>query len=43
VELDAFTWSWQVTQLGVGLLCLVLSIIVAVLIHSRTATSRRTT
>ncbi|MFI9630585.1 MFS transporter [Streptomyces sp. NPDC052042] len=42
-ELDAFTWSWQVTQVGVGLLCLVLSIIVAVLIHSRTATSRRTT
>ncbi|GAA4607481.1 MFS transporter [Actinoallomurus liliacearum] len=43
VELDAFTWSWQVTQLGVGLLCLVLSIIVAVLIHSRTAASRHTT
>ncbi|MEU5726102.1 MFS transporter [Micromonospora sp. NPDC047738] len=43
VELDAFTWSWQMTQLGVGLLCLVLSIIVAVLIHSRSATSRRTT
>ncbi|RSN45415.1 MFS transporter [Actinomadura sp. WAC 06369] len=42
-ELDAFTWSWQVTQLGVGLLCLVLSIVVAVLIHNRAAASRRTT
>jgi MFS family permease len=40
-ELDAFTWSWHLTQLGVGLLCLVLSIVVAVLIHSR-ATPRRT-
>ncbi len=43
VELDAFTWSWQLTQLGVGLLCLVLSIVVAVLIHRRAATSRRRT
>ncbi|SFB22499.1 Major Facilitator Superfamily protein [Amycolatopsis marina] len=43
VELDAFTWSWQLTQFGVGLLCLVLSVVVAVLIHSRAATSRRTT
>ncbi|MFJ8912128.1 MFS transporter [Amycolatopsis sp. NPDC102389] len=43
VELDAFTWSWQLTQLGVGLLCLVLSIVVTVLIHSRAATPRRTT
>ncbi|MEV3980382.1 MFS transporter [Nonomuraea sp. NPDC049758] len=41
VELDAFTWSWQLTQLGAGLLCLVLSVIVAVLIHSR-ARSRHT-
>ncbi|WP_067135032.1 MFS transporter [Microtetraspora malaysiensis] len=40
-ELDAFTWSWRLTQLGVGLLCLVSSSVVAVLIHSR-ATSRRT-
>ncbi|MGW4796755.1 MFS transporter [Nonomuraea sp. NPDC004297] len=39
-ELDAFTWSWHLTQLGVGLLCLVLSIVVAVLIHGR-VTSRR--
>lgn len=43
VELDAFTWSWQLTQLCVGLLCLVLSIAVAVLIHGRTAASRRAT
>ncbi|WP_053174749.1 MFS transporter [Nonomuraea sp. SBT364] len=31
-ELDAFTWSWQMTQFGVALLCLVLSVIVGVLI-----------
>lgn len=44
VELDAFTWSWQVTQLGVGLLCLVLSIAVAALVYSRAeAPSRGTT
>ncbi|GAB2480802.1 MFS transporter [Streptosporangium sandarakinum] len=43
VELDAFTWSWQLTQLGVGLLCLVLSIIMTVLIYGRAAASRRTT
>ncbi|MEV5573018.1 MFS transporter [Spirillospora sp. NPDC052269] len=42
MELDAFTWSWQLTQLGVGLLCLVLSTVVAVLIHRPAATSRRT-
>ena len=42
-ELDAFTWSWQVTQVGVGLLCVILSIIVVVLIRSRAATSRGTT
>ncbi|MEV0613536.1 MFS transporter [Nonomuraea sp. NPDC050404] len=41
-ELAAFTWSWQLTQLGAGLLCLVLSIVVAALIHSR-ASSRHTT
>ncbi|MEV4571001.1 MFS transporter [Nonomuraea sp. NPDC049419] len=33
-ELDAFTWSWQLTQLGAGLLCLMLSIVVAALIYS---------
>ncbi|MEU4805182.1 MFS transporter [Actinosynnema sp. NPDC023587] len=43
VELDAFTWSWRLTQLGIGLLCLVLSIVVTVLVHRRAATSRRTT
>src|SRR5690606_22643717 len=32
-ELDAFTWSWQLTQLGVGLLCLVLSIVAVILIR----------
>ncbi|WP_083733821.1 hypothetical protein [Actinomadura sp. CNU-125] len=42
-ELNAFTWSWQMTQLGVGLLCLLLSIVVAVLIYGRTAALRRTT
>lgn len=35
VELAAFTWSWQMTQLGVGLLCLVLSVVVALLIFGR--------
>ncbi|NED94016.1 MFS transporter [Phytoactinopolyspora alkaliphila] len=34
-ELAAFTWSWHMTQLGVGGLCLVLSIIVARLIFTR--------
>jgi hypothetical protein len=34
-ELAAFTWSWQMTQLGTGSLCLALSIAVAVLIFSR--------
>ncbi|RMI46096.1 MFS transporter [Actinomadura harenae] len=42
VELDAFTWSWHVTQLGVGLLCLVLTVTVAALIGGRAATSRST-
>ncbi|MEV4102072.1 MFS transporter [Nonomuraea sp. NPDC049649] len=41
-ELDAFTWSWQLTQLGVGLLCLVLSIVAVILIRGRAATSRGT-
>lgn len=40
VELAAFTWSWQMTQLGVGLLCLVLSVVVAMLIFGRRSTSR---
>ncbi|MEV4222239.1 MFS transporter [Nonomuraea sp. NPDC049725] len=31
-QLDAFTWAWEVTQLGVALLCLVLSIVVGVLL-----------
>ncbi|HIW62939.1 MAG TPA: MFS transporter, partial [Candidatus Stackebrandtia excrementipullorum] len=35
VELDAFTWSWRMTQLGTGILCLVLSIVVAALIFTR--------
>ncbi|QFG27099.1 MFS transporter [Actinomadura sp. WMMB 499] len=43
VELDAFTWSWQLTQVGVGLLCLVLSIVVAALIRGRGAAARRAT
>lgn len=42
-ELDAFTWSWHLTQLGVGLLCLMLSIVVAALIHGRAPASRRAT
>ncbi|WP_220446628.1 MFS transporter [Nonomuraea deserti] len=41
-ELDAFTWSWHLTQLGVGLLCLVLSVVVVTLIRGRAATSRGT-
>lgn len=31
-EVDAFTWSWHMTQLIVGVLCLVLSVVVAFLI-----------
>ncbi|MGW7680120.1 MFS transporter [Kribbella sp. NPDC054772] len=31
-ELDAFTWSWQVTQIGISAVCLVLSVAVAALI-----------
>ncbi|MQY08093.1 Multidrug resistance protein Stp [Actinomadura sp. RB68] len=42
VELDAFTRSWRLTQLGVGSLCLVLSIIVAVLVYGRATASRPT-
>ncbi|GII84724.1 MFS transporter [Sphaerisporangium siamense] len=39
-DLDAFTWSWHLTQLGVALLCLMLSIAVAALIHRGAASSR---
>ncbi|MFE9206618.1 MFS transporter [Micromonospora sp. NPDC007230] len=38
-KIDAWTWSWQTTQLGVAALCLVLSIIVAVLIFTPARTS----
>ncbi|WP_027944192.1 MFS transporter [Amycolatopsis taiwanensis] len=40
-ELEAFTWSWQLTQLGISILCLVLSVFVAILIRQqrRPATS----
>ncbi|MFF4776302.1 MFS transporter [Microtetraspora fusca] len=41
-ELNAFTWSWHLTQLGVGLLCLVLSVVVVTLIRGRAETSRST-
>ena len=41
VELEAFTWSWQLTQLGVGLLCLALSVTVAALVYGRAAASHR--
>ncbi|MFC7585198.1 hypothetical protein ACFQYP_16795 [Nonomuraea antimicrobica] len=42
-ELDAFTWSWHLTQLGVGLLCLLLSVVVVtLLIRGRAATSQGT-
>ncbi|MEO3889516.1 MFS transporter [Nonomuraea sp. B5E05] len=33
-ELEAFTWSWHMTQLGIAALCLILSIGVAALIVS---------
>ncbi|MEU2613636.1 MFS transporter [Micromonospora sp. NPDC007271] len=36
-ELDAFTWSWHMTQLGVGILCLALSVAVAALIFGSKA------
>ncbi|MFI1092360.1 hypothetical protein [Streptomyces sp. NPDC020917] len=41
-ELDAFTWSWRITQLGVSILCAVLTLAVAMLIppSKRTATGR---
>ncbi|GAA0936014.1 MFS transporter [Nonomuraea longicatena] len=42
-ELAAFTGSWQLTQLGVGLLCLVLSVTVVALIRGRAASSRTAT
>ncbi|MET9499379.1 MFS transporter [Streptomyces sp. NPDC006552] len=41
VELDAFTWSWRLTQLGVGLVCLILSAATVVLIHGRGPLPRR--
>ncbi|MFJ8698264.1 hypothetical protein [Streptomyces ardesiacus] len=42
VELDAFTWSWRLTQLGVGLLCLALTVAVVLLIGGRGPVPRRT-
>ncbi|MGQ4490251.1 MFS transporter [Streptomyces sp. SAS_281] len=33
VELTALTWSWRMTQLGIGLLCLLLTVTVVVLIR----------
>ncbi|MEV4399971.1 MFS transporter [Nonomuraea sp. NPDC049607] len=42
-ELEAFTWSWHLTQLGIGLLCLVLSVIVIALIRDSAKTSGETT
>ncbi|KOX51784.1 hypothetical protein [Streptomyces sp. NRRL F-7442] len=43
VELDAFTWSWRLTRLGVGLLCLALTVAVVLLIGGRgPAPPRRT-
>ncbi|MEO3874718.1 MFS transporter [Nonomuraea sp. B12E4] len=41
-ELDAFTWSWQMTQLGVALLCLVLSVVAGALILRRATRPRHT-
>lgn len=38
-KIDAWTWSWRMTQLGVALVCLVLSGIVAVLILARARTT----
>ena len=35
-EVDAFTGTWHLTQIGVGVLCLILAVIVAVLLCSRT-------
>ncbi|WP_199826759.1 hypothetical protein [Streptomyces sp. NRRL F-4707] len=42
MELDAFTWSWRLTQLGVGLLCLALTVAVGLLIGGRGPVPRRT-
>ncbi|GIG68468.1 MFS transporter [Phytomonospora endophytica] len=42
-ELDAFTWSWRTTQFGVAGLCLLLSVVVAILIYGRGEPSTRTT
>ncbi|WP_218004546.1 MFS transporter [Microtetraspora niveoalba] len=41
-ELNAFTWSWHLTQLGVGLLCLALSVVAVTLIRGRAETPRST-
>ncbi|NGN94743.1 MFS transporter [Nocardioides sp. KC13] len=38
-ELQAFTWSWQLTQLGVSALCLILTAVVATLILRAPVTS----
>jgi MFS family permease len=40
-ELQAFTWSWQLTQVGVSALCLILSAVVAILILRGPVTAAR--
>jgi hypothetical protein len=35
LDAAAFTWAWHMTQLGIGILCLVLSIAVGVLLGGR--------
>jgi MFS family permease len=37
VETAAFTWAWHMTQLGIGILCLVLSVAVAALVTGRSS------
>ncbi|MFG3257317.1 MFS transporter [Streptomyces sp. NPDC048172] len=39
VGVEAFTWAWRLTQLGVGAVCLVLSVAVAALILGRRSRS----
>lgn len=40
IEIDAFTGSWHITQFGVGTVCLILTITVAVLLFTRTGHAR---
>ncbi|WP_229123187.1 MFS transporter [Enemella evansiae] len=40
VQIDAFTASWHLTQIGVGVVCLVLSVVVGVLLFAKPGRAR---